>query len=102
MDSIESSVAAAASGRHRLDEAVTAVREMSQGTLKVRDLIRQVDSDTQSQTAGISQIANALSQFERTTQDTAAMAEESAASSSQLNAQANSLSDIVRSLQALV
>jgi methyl-accepting chemotaxis protein len=52
--------------------------------------------------SGIGQISVALQAIERTTQETAAAAEESASASAELNAQANSMRGIVNTLEALL
>jgi methyl-accepting chemotaxis protein len=100
--SIDISVLLTGAGRELLAEAANAVHDMSASTFKVRDLVVEVDKDAQQQTSGVSQISIALGQMEQSTQQTAAMAEESAAASSELNAQTNSLTQVVEFLEALV
>jgi ABC-type transporter Mla subunit MlaD len=58
--------------------------------------------DSQAQNHDLDQITTALGQMEQVTQQIAANAEESAAASEQLNAQADSLHVIVGELQTLV
>jgi methyl-accepting chemotaxis protein len=78
------------------------VRELAGSALKVKELIMEVHQDARQQSSGIHQISIALQSMERTTQATAAAAEESAAASAQLNAQANSMQGIVTTLEALL
>ena len=53
-------------------------------------------------TQGIDQVAQAIAQMEKVTQTTAATAEESAAASEELNAQAETAMAVVRRLEKLV
>jgi methyl-accepting chemotaxis protein len=62
----------------------------------------QVDQSAHQQNLGIREIAKALLLVEETTHRTAAMAEESAAASASLNAQAAGMQEIVSALQSLV
>ena len=54
------------------------------------------------QTQGIDQVSQAIARMERVTQTTAATAEESAAASEELNAQAERSMSVVRQLEAMV
>jgi methyl-accepting chemotaxis protein len=100
--SIQQSVENSRTGKTRLDEAAESVRQMAVGALKVKDLVQEVDRNAQQQKTGINQIAKALTHMEQTTQQTAAMAEQSAAASEELKEQARSMEEIITSLEALV
>ena len=68
----------------------------------VSSLITTIHSASQEQQAGIGQISTAVTQMDKVTQGLAASAEESAAASEQLAAQASELRDNVRSLQSMI
>jgi len=61
-----------------------------------------VHEASQQQTRGIDQVAQAVAQMEKVTQTTAATAEDSAAASEELNAQAETAMVVVRRLETLV
>ncbi len=100
--SIEESVENARTGKKRLDEAALSVRDMAARALKVKSLVQQIHLGAQNQTGSIDQIAKSLHHIESTTQQSAAMAEESAASSAELKMQASTMEEIVATLKALV
>lgn len=99
---IELSIESTRSGKSRLDEAALSVQEMAANALQVKDLIIEVHQEAQQQSSGIDQISAAIRSMEHATQENAAMAEESAGASNELNAQANSMRDIVATLSALM
>ena len=101
-NSIGESVTNASTGKIRLDQAAESVHNLGASALKVKELVGQVDTDAQGQTACIDQIAQALLQIEQTTQHTAAMAEQSASASAELKAQASAMEDVVGLLEALI
>jgi methyl-accepting chemotaxis protein len=71
-----------------MDEIVTSVRQ-------VTDLMAEISAASREQTDGIEQINHAIGQMDEATQKNAALAEEAAASSEALQAQARSLVQIV-------
>jgi methyl-accepting chemotaxis protein len=62
---------------------------------KVREIIGEIATASQQQTAGIAQIHQALAQLDEGTQHNAALVEEAAASAENLQRQAGDLSHIV-------
>ena len=78
-----------------LQEIVTKVRQ-------VDELVAEVALASKEQSQGLSQVNIAVGQMDKVTQSTAANAEESAAASEELNAQAESLKESVGQLLALV
>ena len=62
----------------------------------------EVNLGSQEQARGIEQIGKAITQMEQVTQKTAANAEESASAAEELNAQSETLKDIVERLTAMV
>jgi methyl-accepting chemotaxis protein len=69
---------------------------------QVAELVAEVDSASQEQTQGLTQINTAVCQIEKVTQSNAASAEESAAAAQELNAQANAMKESVAELLQLV
>jgi methyl-accepting chemotaxis protein len=69
---------------------------------KVTELVGEISAASQEQSRGITEVSTAISQMDKVTQANAAGAEEIAASSEELSAQALSLTDIVRQLQEVV
>ena len=65
---------------------------------QVKDIVEQVRHASQEQSRGIEEVTRAITQMESVTQSTAASAEEGAAASEQLTAQAESSIDILAKL----
>jgi methyl-accepting chemotaxis protein len=76
-------------------EIQTQVRQLDQ-------LVAEIAAASQEQSQGIGQVNIAVTQMDKVTQSNAASAEESAAAGEELNAQAESLKEVVTSLQQLV
>lgn len=72
------------------------------GVEKVNRLISQVSSSSEEQSKGIEQINNATTEMDKTTQANAANAEEAAAASEELTAQADELNNIVNVLVTVI
>ena len=99
---IEESAKVAKNGSSRLDEAARAVQEMAQSALKVKDLIGGINEQAKEQDLGMGQIATSLQHIEQTTQVTAAAAEESSTAARRMTEQADSMHEIIASLEALI
>ena len=99
---IEESIAKSNEGKVKVNEVETAIKTISGQAAQTKVLVDEVLEGSQSQTKGIEQIAKALSQMEQVTQRAASSAEEGAAASEQLTAQAARLNDIVHDLGVLV
>jgi hypothetical protein len=80
---------------HSLDEIIAKARQ-------VDNLVGEIASASVEQTEGIAQVNTAVSQMDSVTQSNAAVAEESAAASQELSAQAVVLQDSVEQLLSLV
>jgi ABC-type transporter Mla subunit MlaD len=65
-------------------------------------LVNEIASASSEQSSGIAQINAAVTQMDQVTQSNAASAEECASASEELNAQAETLKDVVAELQQLV
>ena len=79
-----------------------AFEEVTTGAAKVAELISEITAASQEQAQGIDQVNQAVAQMDKVTQQNAASAEESASASEELNAQAESMQDVVGDLLQLV
>ena len=99
---IEESITKANDGKVKVDQVAAAIRAITEETGRVKTLVDEVNLGSQQQTLGIEQIGRAITQMEQVTQKTAANAEESASAAEELNAQSETLKDIVGRLTAMV
>jgi methyl-accepting chemotaxis protein len=90
---IEDSVTKSVAGKTKLGGVVTSVKRVSGEFTNIGTLVDAVSHGSKEQSIGIEQIRRGLSQMERVTQATAANAEQTAAASEQLNAQAASMKE---------
>ena len=80
------SVVTAQSARAQIDEIVPMVH-------KTAELVQEITASSQEQSSGIDQITTAMAQLDKVTQSNAALAEELASTSEEINAQADLLAD---------
>jgi methyl-accepting chemotaxis protein len=99
---IETSGRSAEQGASHVTEVVDAIGRFSASVGEVRYLSDQVSSACDEQRIGIDQVSQAVAQMEKVTQSTAGTAEESAAASEELNAQADTSLAVVHALDAMV
>jgi methyl-accepting chemotaxis protein len=99
---IEESIANANQGTERLGLVSAAIRGITEGAGKVKNLLDEVSESSKQQGQGIQQVSTAISQVSTVTQTSAASAEESAAASQELNAQSRTVRDLVESLAVVV
>ena len=99
---IEESIERSTSGKSSVEVVAAAIRGITAGSGKVRELVEEVGTGSEEQARGIEQIAKVVVQMEQMTQKTAANAEESAAAAQQLSAQTATLQSIVRDLSELI
>jgi methyl-accepting chemotaxis protein/methyl-accepting chemotaxis protein-1 (serine sensor receptor) len=99
---IEESIAKSNDGKAKVDQVATAFRAIAEEANKVKTLVDEVNLGSQEQVRGIEQIGKAIAQMDQVTQRTAANAEESASAAEELNAQSETLKDIVARLTAMV
>lgn len=99
---IEDSIVRSNEGSAKLDEVARAIRKVSESAEGVKTLVSEVSLGSQEQARGIDQIAKAIVQMEQVTQQVASNAEESAAASEELNAQADTVDQIVERLATMV
>ena len=99
---IEESVAKSNDGKNKVDQVAVAIRAITNESNQIKALVDEVNLGSQEQARGIEQIGRAVTQMEQVTQNTAANAEESASAAEELNAQSETLRDIVERLTAMV
>lgn len=79
-----------------------AFTEVESNAGKVAELVGEIAAASQEQSQGIEQISRAMSQMDQVTQQNAANAEESASAAEELNAQSESMKDVVNDLITMV
>jgi methyl-accepting chemotaxis protein/methyl-accepting chemotaxis protein-1 (serine sensor receptor) len=96
---IEESIGKSNEGGRKLDHVAKSIEQITGKANQVKTLVDEVDMGSQEQARGIEQISMAVAQMEKVTQRNAANAEESAAASEELAAQAHGLQETVERLQ---
>lgn len=99
---IEESIGNSRDGRVRVDEVAIAIRDITEETSKIKQLVDEINTGSVEQSHGIEQISRAVQQMEQVTQSSAASAEEGAAAAEQLHAQAQAMKEVVDHLKNLV
>lgn len=99
---IEDSIARSHEGKLKVDDVAQAIQAVTEDSAKVQTMVDEVRQGSEEQSRGIGQIGRALSQMEQVTQTNAASAEQSAAAAQQLNAQSETLKDVIGRLHAMV
>jgi methyl-accepting chemotaxis protein len=99
---IEEATRNARDGQTHVDDVSRAMTAFTESVGRVREIARGVSDQSRQQALGIEQIRRAIVEMEKVTQVTAASAEESAAATEELNAQASSTLDHVRGLEVIV
>jgi methyl-accepting chemotaxis protein len=82
-------------GARLVDQAGATMTEIVERVKRVTDIMGDITSATQEQTAGIEQINEAITQMDEVTQQNAALVEEAAAASDSLQDQAGNLAKVV-------
>jgi len=101
-DLIEDSIERSNGGKAKVDQVAIAVRAITAESGKIKVLVDEINLGSVEQSRGIDQIGKAITQMEQVTQSSAASAEEGAAAAEQLNAQAETMKDIVGRMKAMV
>jgi len=99
---IEESITLSQSGKATLDRVAEAITSVTTDATEVRRLAEEVNSSSTEQSRGIEQIAIALGEMEKATQQVAANSEENAAAGQELMQQAQRLDGVVKKLSVLV
>ncbi|MBC3932653.1 methyl-accepting chemotaxis protein [Undibacterium curvum] len=92
---INDSVEKVEQGTRLVDQAGSTMSEVVDSVKRVSDIISEITAAGLEQSAGISQINDAVSNMDTLTQQNAALVEEAAASAAELNEQTNRLSAVV-------
>ena len=99
---IEELTARARQGETRTESAAVVVQGISEEAARAKVRIDEIQHACREQSQGIEQIAKAMTQIEQVTSSTAATAEESAAASHELSAQAASMKGTANRLAAMI
>ncbi|MFC0348631.1 methyl-accepting chemotaxis protein [Undibacterium danionis] len=92
---IDNSVEKVDNGTRLVDKAGNTMSEIVSGIHKVRDVVSEISTASNEQSAGIEQINQAIVHMDETTQQNAALVEEAAAAASALQDQAEKLTNMV-------
>ena len=99
---IEASTSNAEGGASHVGDVTRAVETFTESLGKVRGIAVHVSETSRHQASGLTQIRQAVREMEQVTQHTAATAEETAAATEELNAQATMSLDLVQQLEQVV
>ncbi len=92
---IGDSVAKVAEGSHQVEAAGRTMDAIVQSVQRVSDLVAEITSASQEQSAGIEQVHQAITQMDQVTQQNAALVEQATAATGSLKAQAGQLAQAV-------
>ena len=92
---IDNSVERVDAGARLVDQAGDTMMEIVDSVKRVTDIMAEISTASEEQTAGIEQVNEAIGRMDQVVQQNAVMVEEAAASSSSLESQADKLSDVV-------
>ena len=92
---INASVERVEQGSQLADRAGVTMREVVASIQRVTDIVAEISAASSEQSSGVTQIGDAVSQMDQTTQQNAALVEESAAAAESLKNQAHRLVDTV-------
>ncbi|HEY3489890.1 MAG TPA: methyl-accepting chemotaxis protein [Candidatus Deferrimicrobiaceae bacterium] len=101
-DLIESTVGKIKEGTSLVHRTNDEFQEVAVAFRKVTDLVGEISAASSEQSRGITDVGQAVSRLDRVTQQSAAGAEEVAASAEALGGQATSVKAVVRSLEGIV
>jgi methyl-accepting chemotaxis protein len=101
-EKIDDSISKSAHGAEISLKVSDGLKQISDKTRKVNELVVGIASASKEQEGGLGQISTAISQMDKVTQGNAATAEETAAAAEELNAQASALLETVAELLELV
>jgi methyl-accepting chemotaxis protein/methyl-accepting chemotaxis protein-1 (serine sensor receptor) len=99
---IEAAARSAQEGQAHVEEVTHAVSTFTESVARVRGIAVNVSDQSLQQSQGLDQVRQAVRDMEKVTQSNAASAEESAAATEELNAQAASTLDLVDQLEQVV
>ena len=94
-DLIKDSVAKVQDGTKLVDESGQHLTDIVSAAKKVADIIGEISSASQQQANGLDQVSGAITQMDESTQQNAAMAEETSAVAASMSEQAKKLTDMI-------
>ncbi|HEY0940283.1 MAG TPA: methyl-accepting chemotaxis protein [Steroidobacter sp.] len=94
-DLIQDSVAKVQDGTKLVDESGQHLTDIVAAAKKVADIIGEISSASQQQASGLDQVSGAITQMDESTQQNAAMAEETSAVAVSMSEQAKKLTDLI-------
>jgi len=92
---IEDSVRRVEAGTQLADRAGATMADIVQGIHRVTDIMAEITSASQEQSAGIEQVLQAIGQIDQGTQQNAALVQQAAAATQSLQDQADNLAQVV-------
>jgi methyl-accepting chemotaxis protein/methyl-accepting chemotaxis protein-1 (serine sensor receptor) len=99
---IEESIANSSEGRRTVDQVTGTIRAITEDSIKLKSLVEDISERSNQQALGIEQVGKTIVEMERVTQQNASSAEESAAASEELYAQAQSMRTAALELLSMV
>ena len=93
---ITESVSTIRSGTELANEAGTTIDEVVKSVSRLKDIMSEISAASYEQNQGVSQVSTAVTQMDQTTQQNAALVEESAAAAASLYEQARELQNTVK------
>jgi methyl-accepting chemotaxis protein len=99
---IEEAIGSAREGERQVEQMSGSIVAITEQVKVVKGLVDQVSAGSQQQAQDIQQVTQVIAQMEQTTHTTASIAQQSAAASEELSAQAEITMQLVTSLEKLV
>jgi methyl-accepting chemotaxis protein len=99
---IAAAIASSKEGSIKLSEVVAVVYAITENTVQMREMVVSVNTASQEQARGMTQISKSLNSMERITQRTEASAQEGNMASRQMDLQARALQQIVEEMKSMV
>jgi methyl-accepting chemotaxis protein len=99
---VDESIAKSQQGKTRLDNVALSIQSVTTESAKVKILVDQINTASNEQTRGITQIASSISMMENVTQSSAASAQQSSAAAQELASESGLLNEIVSSLGLVI
>jgi len=99
---IEEAIVNSQEGNQKVEQVARSIGAVTETVGKAKQLVEEVHVASIQQADGVGQVAQAVAQMEKVTQNTAANAEESAAASEELSAQAETTMVEIERLEAMV
>jgi len=99
---IEDAIGSAREGERQVEQVSASIGAITEQVSVVKGLVDQVSAGSQQQAQDIHQVTQVITQMEHVTHSTASIAQQSAAASEELSAQAEITMQLVSSLEALV